>query len=562
MESQVGGVAHAPQHAISVGAQSPRQPTPPSSGGPNQAQYPSPPSLSVSQNVQSPYTSFNMGQYHAGDGGHGQTQSNGFANQSFERTTPMEGSYYNGGYPQQNGSTSGFSSTNFSHTYPMSGGYQPAYHGQTQAAGVVSLSDWSNEPQRSHTQESQSLRYPAPPPSRHGTSRRPASARSSRTSSQKPSQSQSQTHKSKKLVKPPRNGPKTAAVKDIDRLVEKEIEEQKMNRLHSGLPVTNITQVGAKTIARKAGAALAQQLQESDYLVYHWRHASRESQREAERLRDELHETNVRFMNTERRLLERIQELEQTTAHATIIATRVEEEASPLRAVVADLQEKLAQERGDQSSEINKVRAEVLRQENLAIEQKHLRTEMKLELDEMRKIYHEHNAKMDDVKIQTAKAIHEQEEAAHRVNVAERIRDELLDKLEAERSTVRMLCQQLDLIAETYTNYSEYEKLFNKVVYSGGSESNRIKEVEALRGLMNKHTRDRGWQERKATILGLIRKKQMNTAMTLNLTMKNENGNKKSFYNPSSNVALRKANAGAGRSTSFHFDRGHVMAKG
>ena len=374
-------------------------------------------------------------------------------------------------------------------------------------------------------------KYPAPPPSTKTKTRRPASARSHR-----PDEG---VHRIK------------AAMNKVDRVVAKEVEEEKISRLHKGLPVTKLTQHGATVIARKASASLAKQLQESEYLVFHWRHASRELQREVDRLRQGVVDVQHKSAEKERVLLERLQQVERQTARATVIATRVEEDASPLRAVIANLEAQLAHERAEHEQEATELREDHHHQEQKAKEQKHLRNEMQMELDEMRKIYHEHDKHMIEVKVQTEKAKADQESAAHQVQMAERIRDELLDKLEAERGTVRMLCQQLDLIAETYTNYNENEKIFNKVVYSTGSESNKVKEVESLRRLINKHTRDKGWQNRKQTILDLIRKKQMGSAANMHMDMMKPQFKAGASYgmpaphpntapHPSTNVALQR----------------------
>jgi hypothetical protein len=116
-------------------------------------------------------------------------------------------------------------------------------------------------------------------------------------------------------------------------------------------------------------------------------------------------------------------------------------------------------------------------------------------------------------------AITERDTALHNQRISERVRDSLLTKLEMEEKCVSSLSQQLDLMSE-WEQFDHMISLYNQLslsavnhrrasTTSSGSNGSgdepltvqgRAKELEALRGVVLRHTRDRQWLERKNII--------------------------------------------------------------
>lgn len=275
----------------------------------------------------------------------------------------------------------------------------------------------------------------------------------------------------------------------------------------------------------------------ADFLLFHWRHQAREGHAEIVRLNSELDAASKAWATKENQLRSLLHMEEKKVA---LLSTQNQTGQMEIQALKHQLDEhRLTSTQRDLEAEKSAARAakdiDVLKLLCSRLEDQNKRLQ-----DELLQIAAEKSSGDSDAS-RLRRDIQDQQRlrarAEQELNTAQKVRDELLEKLEAEEKFARSLAQQLDLMSQSrehthqgtaaarraqslclsvrsflscavcvcccpgdWDAFEDMRHLFSKASGLARNEGQRLKEMDALRAQVVKYTKDKGWQDKKANI--------------------------------------------------------------
>jgi chromosome segregation ATPase len=237
----------------------------------------------------------------------------------------------------------------------------------------------------------------------------------------------------------------------------------------------------------------------ADFLLFHWRQQAREGHAEVVRLNAELETASKSWAGKESQLMALLHMEEQKVAllsaqnqsgQVEINALKQALDESRLASAEAAVEAEARDKRAAKEAEVSRLLVARLEEQVRKLQDELLQTasEKSAGASECAKLRRD-----------MSESARLRSRAEAELATAQRVRDELLEKLESEEKFARNLAQQLDLMAD-FDAFEDMRHLMNKAAGLARNEGNRLKEMEALRAQVVRYTKDKGWQEKKASI--------------------------------------------------------------
>lgn len=203
------------------------------------------------------------------------------------------------------------------------------------------------------------------------------------------------------------------------------------------------------SVANLDGTPAASAGGRADFLLFHWRSQARSAQDEIVRLNEELEESSRQWQQKETQLMSLLHMEEKKVATLSTQNQTSQMENQALRHELDSLRLSSTQRHLEQETTITDLRKEV-DVNHLIIAR--LEDVKKRHADELLALQGEKGATVGEVgklKSEKAELARLKQRAEQELTVAQKVRDELLEKLESEEKFARNLAQQLDLMSQT-----------------------------------------------------------------------------------------------------------------
>lgn len=239
--------------------------------------------------------------------------------------------------------------------------------------------------------------------------------------------------------------------------------------------------------------------QQSDFLVFHWRHAAREANKELQHLNREMAKQTDVAVQKEQALVYKNRLLEEAVQKAQTMTRHAETESQQLRQTLQSMRDSFQQARSTHGETADQLRTKISEKDQEIQTVKYKMIETTTELDELRRRYHDREAAMLEVTATHEQLKRECEQNVERRVVAEEIRDQLLEKLESENMYTQMLVQAIDLRLH---DSGGVDILLQNLPFSGDEkhDSDLLQSFEGVKGVYRKFT-GKDWTDKKIQFL-------------------------------------------------------------
>ena len=133
--------------------------------------------------------------------------------------------------------------------------------------------------------------------------------------------------------------------------------------------------------------------------------------------------------------------------------------------------------------------------------------ETKADLSELRERYHARDGIMSETEKNNDMLTETHEQSLAAKMTAERVRDELIEKLDYETRFIKILCQTIDLY---FSEKGGVEILMQNLPFNGedAHDSSLLQDFEGLRTMVSRHTNNHHWKEQRTSLQNIAEQKR------------------------------------------------------
>lgn len=288
--------------------------------------------------------------------------------------------------------------------------------------------------------------------------------------------------------------------KTFGRFGKHETQLERCERMMHGIPRPTASSLETSNRKLGAGHSIASSKQQ-DMLLYQWRHAAREANKEIVRLNKELVTKATAWSALEKELKLKIQGYESKREQISSFTAELETENDRLRNTLSSMRTKKHDEADHLKQLVMKAQADIEDRDRAIRRLERKDGEVNDEFKTLEIQNKELELLVDKLKTENRDIKAEIKDSNKDSGSLRLVHNELLGKLRFQNSLIKVLFQQLDLISEMSDN--DVRDFLNKVIQSQDNDSplRHLKDYDALSNTVGHYLNEKSWTDKKAVLV-------------------------------------------------------------